>query len=479
MKNKKKVVIIVSVCLAVLALLACLWFFWLKNVVGAAGKDPAYVTSVASITGMETGMAPRYSGVVEPQKTVKVNKDDSKTVAEIYVAEGDEVEEGTALFRYDTEEMQLSLDQAELELEGIATKITTLKNQLATLEKEKKNASKDDELSYTIKIQSTQLEIKNEEYNSSVKKNEIEKLKTSLENADVVAEAAGVVKEINITPKTDSMGNQLPFMSILMTGDFRIKGTVTELNLSSLAEGQAVIVHSRVDKTVTWKGSVESIDFENPVDNQNNGGAVYYGGGDTGAVKATKYNFYVKLDNPEGLILGQHVYLEPDAGATNAKEGLWLPAFYVAHDDSGSFVWVRNDKEKLEKRTVILGDYDSDNDTYQIQSGLTAEDYIAYPNETLSEGQPTTVDPYAAQSSNPTGDEPMGGALPGEPGGSPEDGLPVDGGDGGVYDENGNPVTDENGLPIDGEGGLPEEDGTSSFSLSDDGEEGGTGGTMQ
>lgn len=170
MKHKKKPVIIVSICLAVAIAAFCLWFFWLKDLVTLSGATPVYVNSVSTIVGLDTGTNPRYSGIVEPQKTYKINKDESKTVAEILIAEGDEVHVGDPLFRYDTEEMQLSLSQAELELEGIANQISTLKSQKSTLESEKKKASDDDQYSYTVQIQSVELQIKTAEYNSSVKK---------------------------------------------------------------------------------------------------------------------------------------------------------------------------------------------------------------------------------------------------------------------------------------------------------------------
>ena len=71
MKHKtKKPLWIALACVLVLAVAAfCLWFFWLRNVWGAAGADPVYVENVGDIAGLNTGSAPRFSGVVEPQDT--------------------------------------------------------------------------------------------------------------------------------------------------------------------------------------------------------------------------------------------------------------------------------------------------------------------------------------------------------------------------------------------------------------------------
>ena len=118
-RSKKPLIIVLSCLAALLIAAACLWFFWLKDLWAAAGASPVYVQSVAEIAGLNLGSLPRYSGVVEPQATYSIQKDATKTVAEIYVTEGDQVNPGDALFRYDTEELQLQLDQAELDLEGI------------------------------------------------------------------------------------------------------------------------------------------------------------------------------------------------------------------------------------------------------------------------------------------------------------------------------------------------------------------------
>lgn len=389
MKNKKKPLVVTLICIAALAVVAAgVWFLWLKEYLDVSSASPVYVNPVSSIIGLDTGANPRYSGIVEPQQTYKINKDDSKTVAEVVVKEGDEVRAGDVLFRYDTQEIQWALDQAEIDQERIAGQISTLKSQLTTLQADKKKASSDEQASFTLQIQAKELEIKNQEYDSKMKKSEIDKLKDSLNNADVHSEVDGVVKEVNSNSQQDVSGQQKPFISILSSGEYRVKGTVSELNFASLSVGQAVVVHSRIDPDQTWKGTVDSIDQEASSD-QNNG-MMYYGM-DSGE-KSSKYNFYVVLENPIDLILGQHVYIEPDLGENTKKEGLWLPAMYIGHDDNGSFIWAKNDKDKLEKREILLGEYDKDNDTYEIKSGITRVDSIAYPSDDLRPGMPTTMD---------------------------------------------------------------------------------------
>lgn len=420
-KKNRKLLIVTIILLAVAGIAVGLWFFVFKDMVANAGADPVYVSSVGSITGLDMGTTPRYAGIVEPQKTVDVKKNESLTVLSIYVTEDQEVFVGDKLFSYDTEELNLNLQQANLDLDNINNTITTLKAQITDFEKQRDKASSDEKPYYTAQIASAQLSIKEQEYNLGVKNKEIENIEKSIENADVYSEVEGVIKAINENGGTDSTGQALPFISIRTTGDYLVKGTITEQTIQNISEGQTVVVHSRVDATATWTGIIQSIDFENTVSNNNN---MYYGP-DT-SQQSSKYNFYVAMDNLEGLILGQHVYIEPSSGMPE-KEGLWLPAFYIAHDDTESFVWARGSDERLEKRTLILGEYDSENDSYQIISGISAEDYIAYPDENHREGMPTTVDQFSAS----------GNADPGMTGDGFIDDGTGDGMDGGVLNPSG------------------------------------------
>ena len=125
--------------------------------------------------------------------------------------------------------------------------------------------------------------------------------------------------------------------------------------------------------------------LEHP-DNGNNDG--YYMG--SSGTTATKYPFYISLDSTDGLMLGQHVYVEADYGQGDVKEGLWLDEYYIMQEDDGAYVWAENAKGYIEKRKIELGEYDENMMRYQILSGLTEDDYIAYPEDRVKEGMKVT-----------------------------------------------------------------------------------------
>lgn len=67
---------------------------------------------------------------------------------------------GTALFTYDTEKLEADLQQAQLDLERADNDMANLKAQIAQLQKDKENASEDEQLSYTTQIQSGEMDLK-------------------------------------------------------------------------------------------------------------------------------------------------------------------------------------------------------------------------------------------------------------------------------------------------------------------------------
>lgn len=385
--NKKKVAIMILVVVAAAATLG--------GCTGESSADKVYVESVASLVSTNSGVQNRYSGVVEPQEVWEVNRNPEKTVKEVFVAEGDEVEEGTPLFEYDTDALKAELAQAELELEGMRNEITNYQEQIRQLNEEKNGAPEEEKFNYTVQIQSIQNNIKQTEYNIESKKIEMNKKQESIDNATVTSEMAGVVKAINESGM-DEMGNSTAYITILATGDYRVKGLVSEQSVWSITEGQTVIIRSRIDEEQTWSGTISRVDTENQESNNQNG----YMSSSSGQT-ASKYPFYIDLDSTNGLILGQHVYIEMNEGQITEKEGIWLFEGYIGMDEAEPYVWVADKRNKLEKRQVELGEYDENLGEYEIKSGLSEEDYIAYPMPGLYEGVSTVTDIEEVDYSSP------------------------------------------------------------------------------
>ena len=360
------------------------------------GTDAVYVDSVGKLAGINgfAGVQNRFAGMVEPQATMKVNPEQGRTVKTTLVEEGQSVQEGDPLFVYDTEDIQLTLEQAQLEIERLDNSINTYYSEIAALEEEKKSASEDNQLQYTIEIQNRLASIKQAEYDKKVKQSEIDKQKSQMENDTVYSTMTGVVQSIDETVldgnTTDMYGQEKTYITLMASGEYRVKAKINEQNVHQITSGSAVLVRSRVFEDQTWTGVISEIDTSQTEQNNNN---IYYGTNNTDASQtSSSYAFYIVLDSYEGLILGQHVYVElvsESAVEENGNQVLAIPSAYLVQEGENWFVWAEKDG-KLEKRDVTLGTYYEVEDTYEILSGLTPEDYIASPREGLSEGQTTT-----------------------------------------------------------------------------------------
>ena len=362
---------------------------------GEAG-EAAYVQSVGMLAGIgPAGALQRFGGIVAPQSTASVDKASDLTISELKVKEGDEVREGDLLFIYDAEESRLNLEKARTELEQLKMSLAQSEKELETLNKEKEKASKDQKLAYTLEIQETETDILETKYNISEKEKEIARLGESLENLEVRSPVTGRIQSLNENGGSDNMGNPLPFLTIVETGRLRVKGTLNEQNALYMGEGTPVLIRSRLDGT-TWRGTVSLIDWENPASDSSD---PYYGGmvawekeavstasvpNEGGA--ASRYPFYVELESDEGLLMGQHVYIEPDAGENEDAAAVILDAAFFVDAAGSPWVWAENQNGKLEKRAVTLGEYDEKRDAYPVLSGLGADDNIAFPEERLREG---------------------------------------------------------------------------------------------
>ena len=351
------------------------------------GSQAVYVERVSNIMGLGSGNGTlnRYAGIVESQGEWTVKVDGDKTVKEIYVSEGDSVEVGDQLFAYDGEEIKLNLEQARLELERMQSEITAAESQIANLESLKEGLSSSEQIDIEIQIQSLKANNKKTEYEIKNQQAAIESLEEASANTTVISELSGVVKHIDNSVMNGGAFGETDFITILATGDYRIKASINEQNQWSIEEGTKVIVRSRVDESVKWTGTIVTIDTQNPEDSDS---ASYT---DTAELTtSSRYPFYVKLDSSKGLILGQHVYVEPDRGQDTLKEGVWLQGYYLIQEEGKTYVWAEGSFKLLEKREVTLGAFNEELGQYEILSGLGKDDYIAFPTDNMREGARTT-----------------------------------------------------------------------------------------
>lgn len=338
----------------------------------SADASKIYVQSVDEIVNGFSFTANRYSGVVETQELVKVDADVDKKIKETFVKEGDSVKTGDKLFEYDIDDMKIQLDQDKLDIAQAENVIKDYNAQIEALEKEKKTLSANKQISITNQIEGLKLEVKKAEYNKESLEKSIKKLEISVKNAVVKSTANGTIKSVN-DAASDS------YITIASDGDFRIKAMVSELNVTDFVEGEDMIIRSRIDEDLIWTGKVTSIDTAKPTTEN----SIYSN------ETTTKYPVYISIDDTSGLLIGQHVTVEMNSG-DEIKQGMWLEEGYIIDADSSPYVWKDNGNGIIEKCSIELGEYDETLGKYEIKSGITLDDFIAYPEDRITEGMETT-----------------------------------------------------------------------------------------
>ena len=399
---------------------------------GCGGQTQINVEQAGMLASAATG-SDKFAGMVVSENVVEIERDTEKQIQELYVAAGDVVRVNEKLFEYDTDTLSLTIDKQQLELDKLTQQIKDLTTQKTNVEKQiktekakkKKDQNADLLVSLDIQLRSVNADLTTANYEKKTKQAEMNYNKDMLKNAVVRSPIKGTVRSVN--------ENGTPYITIQQAGAFQVKGMLNELSLGSgIMEGVSVTILSRTDPTASWTGTVSLVDYNSAdSDEQDN----MFGGGDPMST-STSYPFYITLDSTEGLLLGQHVYIQISAAAVG-DDLLRIPEHYVMDvlmdeetwTTTGTVWGVDPATNKLVKVPVTLGEYDPTYGTYVILEGITAESYLADPTdpgvkegaavyqrselEYMGQTEPTESQPIEGETapSDPVAEEQMGEAA--------------------------------------------------------------------
>lgn len=395
---KKKILIMILI-LAVAAGAGYAYYTGVFSVGSSESESDAsiYVDKLSSIMGLNSSYTvDTFMGVVEGQETVGINKSSEREVDKVLVSVGDTVEEGTALFTYKTDSLASDIVQMNYDIEGYNLQIADYNRQIENLTKTRDKAAKENPKDtttiedYNNQIAAANMQIEIIQNSIDQTNTKIAEAQKKINNSTVYSTTSGVVQSIydaNSTSSYNTSNNDGSYISILASDEMKVKGQINEQNVYSINVGEAVTLRSRVDETQTWTGVIDKIDTESKSESDSN---MYYStsGSDT---TSTKYPFYVKLDSSEGLMMGQHLYIElnpvEETETLDLSSGTYIYSYYISYDDDGNpYVWAASSKNTLEKRAITLGDYNETMDVYEVTNGLSYDDQLAFPMEDYTEG---------------------------------------------------------------------------------------------
>ncbi len=206
----------------------------------------------------------------------------------------------------------------------------------------------------------------------------LQELEEQKKDGIVYAKVDGTVKTVGDpeNPPTDGSA----FLEVSGSQGLYIKGTVSELKREEIAVGQTVTA-SGWETGNQYTGTIASID------NYPSESGGYYGDGNP---NVSYYGYTAYIENPQGLQNGEYVELTIEKQeAEESGSSVYIEQCYVREENGRSYVY-KDVNGCLKKQYVTTGKllYGS---AVEITSGLTEEDYIAFPyGKTAQEGVRTS-----------------------------------------------------------------------------------------
>lgn len=196
----------------------------------------------------------------------------------------------------------------------------------------------------------------------------------------VYSELDGTIKAA-LDPNSPDFTNDKAVVEVSGGGGYYIDGALSELELGTVSIGEKVQVNSWMTGASAEGEIVEISDY--PTDNANSWS--------DGNSNVSYYPFKVFVSEEADLREGDYVDMSYQ-NSTGSADGntLYLESMFIRTENGKSYVMVRDDNGKLEKRWVqtgrnLWGSYT------QIRGGLTVDDFVAFPyGRSVVEGAGTT-----------------------------------------------------------------------------------------
>ncbi len=225
------------------------------------------------------------------------------------------------------------------------------------------------------RIKELQSKMKDLDIRIRMTKVEYSSMEAELGDGKIYADFDGVVMTVG-DPET-AYQNREPVLKISGGGGYEIHTAVDELSLNKVQPGMTMTVVNYWDGYEEYEGTVESV-------------ADYPTANSFGYSANQNLSYYpVVLTVPAEANLQDGYWVDINMNQATDEGGFYLMKAFVLQENGKSYVFVRGENGRLEKREIATG---RELWGYQIQvlGGLSEEDYIAFPyGKTVTEGAKT------------------------------------------------------------------------------------------
>ncbi len=280
------------------------------------------------------------TATVEADQDVDVSPESSGIIKEVLITEGQRVKKGQLLGRLNTDVLERSIDELDVQLD------------LATTNYERQKNLWDQNIGSEMEY----LQAKN---NKEGLEKRIEGLKTQIELAEIKSPADGVV-DILYQEKGQIGSPQIPFAKVINISKIKIYGDVSESYLTKIHRGDEVLVRfPALNKEV--KAKIDQIG--NTIDPNNR-----------------TFRIRINLNNPDKTIKPNLVAVLKLRDYVN-NNAIVVPTLFIKEDFSGHYTYIveENGSGNTAKKVYVTPGVNNNNLT-EVVEGLAPE------MEVISEG---------------------------------------------------------------------------------------------
>jgi RND family efflux transporter MFP subunit len=272
------------------------------------------------------------TGKVEAEQDVDVSPESAGIIKEVLVTEGQQVSKGQVMARLNTDVLERSVEELQVQLDLAVTNYERQKNLW------------DQNIGSEMEF----LQAKN---NKESLEKRINSLNTQIEMAEVKSPINGVV-DIVYQKKGNIGSPQTPFAKVINTSNIKIYGEISETYITKVHKGDDVEIrfpalNKTVDATINQIG--------NTIDPNNR-----------------TFRVRINISNPTNMIKPNLVYILSMRDYVN-DSAIVVPSLYIKEDFKGHYLYiVENNSGKNVAKKVYVTPGVSNNNMTEITDGLTA-----------------------------------------------------------------------------------------------------------
>lgn len=190
----------------------------------------------------------------------------------------------------------------------------------------------------------------------------IAQIEKSLNDQEVKSTVNGIVKRVGDPEKGELNGEA--FLVVESTEGLYVQGTISELLLGQISEGQ-VLMGNSYESGMMFEAEIREI---SPYPAEGD----YYG-----SENASYYPFTAYIEDGDGLKNNEYVGFTTTVGSDMTGESIYLEKAFIREEDGKYYVYIADENDRLKKQYVEGKNLDGY--TMQITSGLNMEDRITFP----------------------------------------------------------------------------------------------------